>query len=81
MASTEGGVEIEEVAAKHPEKILKEAVDPAVGFQAFQGRKLAFGLGLHRRLGGQVRQVLPGRSTTRTSRPTPRWRRSTRWCV
>jgi succinyl-CoA synthetase beta subunit len=46
MASTEGGVEIEEVAAKHPEKILKEAVDPAVGFQAFQGRKLAFGLGL-----------------------------------
>ncbi len=46
MASTEGGVEIEEVAEKHPEKILRAAVDPAVGFQAFQGRKLAFGLGL-----------------------------------
>jgi succinyl-CoA synthetase beta subunit len=46
MASTEGGVEIEEVAAKHPEKILREAVDPAVGFMDFQGRKLAFGLGL-----------------------------------
>ena len=46
MASTEGGVEIEEVAHKHPEKILREAVDPAVGFQAYQGRKLAFGLGL-----------------------------------
>jgi succinyl-CoA synthetase beta subunit len=46
MASTEGGVEIEEVAAKHPEKILREAVDPAVGFQDFQGRKLAYGLGL-----------------------------------
>jgi succinyl-CoA synthetase beta subunit len=46
MASTEGGVEIEEVAAKHPEKILREAVDPAVGFLDFQGRKLAFGLGL-----------------------------------
>jgi succinyl-CoA synthetase beta subunit len=46
MASTEGGVEIEEVAEKHPEKILREAVDPAVGFLDFQGRKLAFGLGL-----------------------------------
>jgi len=46
MASSEGGVEIEEVAAKHPEKILRETVDPAVGFQDFQGRKLAYGLGL-----------------------------------
>ncbi len=46
MASSEGGVEIEVVAAEHPEKILKEFIDPAVGFQAFQARKLAFGLGL-----------------------------------
>ncbi len=46
MASKEGGVEIEEVAAKHPEKILREAVDPIVGFSDFQGRRLAFGLGL-----------------------------------
>jgi succinyl-CoA synthetase beta subunit len=46
MASTEGGMEIEEVAAKHPEKILKQAVDPAVGFRPFQARALAFGLGL-----------------------------------
>jgi succinyl-CoA synthetase beta subunit len=46
MASREGGVEIEEVAEKHPEKILREAVDPVVGFTDFQGRKLAFGLGL-----------------------------------
>ncbi len=46
MASTEGGTEIEEVAAKTPEKILKESVDPAVGLAAFQARKLAFGLGL-----------------------------------
>ncbi|WNG26630.1 ADP-forming succinate--CoA ligase subunit beta [Cystobacter fuscus] len=46
MASREGGVEIEEVAEKHPEKILREAVDPIAGFQDFQGRKLAFGLGL-----------------------------------
>jgi succinyl-CoA synthetase beta subunit len=46
MASTEGGMEIEEVAATHPEKILKAAVDPAVGFRPFQARALAFGLGL-----------------------------------
>jgi len=46
MASTEGGMEIEEVAAEHPEKILKAQIDPAVGFQAYQGRELAFGLGL-----------------------------------
>ncbi|MBF0143244.1 MAG: ADP-forming succinate--CoA ligase subunit beta [Magnetococcales bacterium] len=46
MASTEGGMEIEEVAARTPEKILKEAVDPAVGFAQFQARNLAYGLGL-----------------------------------
>ncbi len=46
MASSEGGIEIEIVAAEHPEKILKEYIDPAVGFQSFQARKLAFGLGL-----------------------------------
>ena len=46
MASTEGGMEIEKVAKKSPEKIIKVAVDPAVGFQGFHGRELAFGLGL-----------------------------------
>jgi len=46
MASAAGGMEIEEVAAKDPNAILKEAIDPAVGFQSFQARKLAFGLGL-----------------------------------
>ena len=46
MASTEGGVEVEEVAARTPEKILRETIDPAVGFAAYQGRRLAFGLGL-----------------------------------
>jgi succinyl-CoA synthetase beta subunit len=46
MACEEGGVEIETVAAKTPEKILKETIDPAVGMQAFQARNLAFGLGL-----------------------------------
>jgi succinyl-CoA synthetase beta subunit len=46
MASAAGGMEIEEVAAREPEKILKEAIDPAVGLQAFQARKLAFGIGI-----------------------------------
>ena len=46
MASTEGGVEIEEVAARTPEKILRETIDPAIGFAGFQGRRLAFALGL-----------------------------------
>jgi succinyl-CoA synthetase beta subunit len=46
MASGAGGMDIEEVAAKTPEKILKEYIDPAVGMQAFQARNLAFGLGL-----------------------------------
>jgi succinyl-CoA synthetase beta subunit len=46
MASTEGGVEIEKIAAETPELILKEYVSPTVGFRDFQARKLAFGLGL-----------------------------------
>lgn len=46
IASTEGGMDIEEVAASHPEKLLKEWIDPVSGFQAYQARKLAFGLGL-----------------------------------
>ena len=46
MASTEGGVEIETVAAETPEKIIKVAIDPSIGFQAYHGRKLAAGLGL-----------------------------------
>src|SRR5262249_43151145 len=54
MASTEGGMEIEEVAAKHPEKILKQAIDPAVGFRPWQARELAYGLGL---VGDQVKNA------------------------
>jgi succinyl-CoA synthetase beta subunit len=46
LASTEGGMDIEAVAAKTPEKILKEEIDPAVGMQPFQARKLAYALGL-----------------------------------
>lgn len=46
MASTEGGVDIEDVAENSPEKIIKEWIDPAVGLQNFQARKIAFALGL-----------------------------------
>jgi succinyl-CoA synthetase beta subunit len=46
MASTEGGMDIEEVAEHHPEKILKVSIDPASGFQPFHARRLAYGLGL-----------------------------------
>jgi succinyl-CoA synthetase beta subunit len=46
IASTEGGMEIEEVAAHRPEKIIREAIDPAVGFQGYNGRNIAFALGL-----------------------------------
>ena len=46
MASTEGGMAIEDVAHNTPEKIIKVAVDPAIGFQGFHGRELVFGLGI-----------------------------------
>jgi succinyl-CoA synthetase beta subunit len=55
MASTEGGMDIEEVAAKTPEKILKVAIDPACGMQAFHARKIAFGLGLE---GNQIKSAV-----------------------
>src|SRR5207302_6501614 len=46
MSSSEGGVEIEEVAVRHPEKILREGIDPVIGLGGYQARNLAFGLGL-----------------------------------
>src|ERR671928_275416 len=58
MASSAGGMDIEEVAAKTPEKILKEAVDPAVGFRPYQARKLAFGLGLPAELINQAAKFM-----------------------
>ena len=60
MASAEGGVEIEEVAAKTPEKILKITIDPAVGMQPFHGRKLAFGLGLEGKQVGAAVKFITG---------------------
>jgi len=60
MASTEGGMDIETVAARTPEKILKEWVDPAVGLVAFQARKLAFGLGIPKELTGKAVKLMTG---------------------
>ncbi|MDP4918404.1 MAG: succinate--CoA ligase subunit beta, partial [Haliea sp.] len=55
MASTEGGVEIEKVAEETPEKILRAIIDPLVGAQPYQGRELAFKLGLQ---GDQIKQFV-----------------------
>ena len=55
MVSTEGGMDIEEVAEEHPEKIIKVSVDPAAGISGFHCRKLAFGLGLK---GAQVKSAV-----------------------
>src|SRR6056297_2604742 len=55
VCSTEGGMDIEEVAEKTPEKILSFSVDPATGYQAFHGRRVAFTLGL---TGQQVKQCV-----------------------
>ena len=55
LFSTEGGMDIEEVAAETPEKILSFAVDPATGYQAYHGRRIAFMLGLS---GKQVKQCV-----------------------
>src|SRR5438046_284266 len=60
MASTEGGMDIEEVATKTPEKILKETIDPAVGMMPYQGRKIATSLGLRGDLIGQGAKLLMG---------------------
>ena len=57
MASTEGGVEIEQVAEETPEKILRAVIDPALGWQAYQGREMAFKLGLEGKQINQFAQV------------------------
>ena len=60
MASTEGGVEIEKVAAETPEKILRTTVDPMLGLMPYQCRKLGFGLGLSGDQIGQFTKLLSG---------------------
>jgi succinyl-CoA synthetase beta subunit len=58
MASEEGGTEIEEVAARTPEKIFKEVIDPAVGLQPFQARKLAYAINIPNELVGKAVQFM-----------------------
>ncbi|MDQ3221419.1 MAG: ADP-forming succinate--CoA ligase subunit beta, partial [Acidobacteriota bacterium] len=58
MASSEGGMDIEKVAEETPEKILKETIDPSVGFRGFQARKLAFGLGIPNELVNQAAKFM-----------------------
>jgi succinyl-CoA synthetase beta subunit len=58
MASTEGGMDIEEVAATHPEKILKHAIDPALGWQDWQSRALAKQLGLSGKVAGELAKFM-----------------------
>jgi succinyl-CoA synthetase beta subunit len=60
MASSAGGMDIEQVAAEHPETILKEYIDPGMGLEAFQARKLAFQLGLKPQLINQAVQFMSG---------------------
>jgi succinyl-CoA synthetase beta subunit len=60
MASAEGGVEIEEVAVTKPEAILRESVDPAVGMRAYQGRRLAAGIGLPKELVNGFAKIVTG---------------------
>jgi succinyl-CoA synthetase beta subunit len=58
MASADGGVEIEEVAAKTPERILKETIEAGLGLSAFQARKLAFGIGITGPAANQAAQAM-----------------------
>ncbi|MCY7779448.1 ADP-forming succinate--CoA ligase subunit beta [Bacillus sp. GM2] len=60
MASEEGGTEIEEVAEKTPEKIVKEVIDPAVGLQSYQARKIAFAINIPKELVGQAVKFMMG---------------------
>ncbi len=64
MASTEGGMDIEEVAEKTPEKIFREAIDPLVGLTPFQCRNLAFSLGLTGKLTAKAVKLLENLYTT-----------------
>ena len=78
MASTEGGVEIEKVAHETPELIHKAVIDPLTGPMPYQGRELAFKLGLTGKLVSQFTKIFMGLATMFWSVIWP-WRKSTRW--
>jgi len=58
IASAEGGMDIEEVAAKHPEKILKTVIEPSIGLQAYQCREVGFALGLDEKQAAQLTRLM-----------------------
>jgi succinyl-CoA synthetase beta subunit/malate-CoA ligase subunit beta len=60
IASAEGGMEIEEISEKKPSSIIRQAIDPAVGFQEFQARELAYGLGLSKKLTQSAVKIFMG---------------------
>ena len=60
MSSEEGGVDIEEVAATRPEKIIKQTIDPAIGLLPFQARKLAYDLNIPRELVNKAADLMIG---------------------
>ena len=77
MASAAGGMEIEEVAAKDPDAIIKEHIVPGMGLQAYQARKIAFKLGLEPKyISGAVKFMMALAARRKT--PTRRWSRSIR---
>ncbi len=78
IASTEGGMEIEEVAAHHPEKILRAPVDPASGISGFHARKLAFGLGLEGKQVATFTKFVTAMYNALWRWTAPSWK-STRW--
>ena len=78
IASTEGGMEIEEVAAHSPEKILSIPIDPCAGLMPYQVRQIGFGLGLSEGPAKQLEAFLGGLCGS-SSRRTRRRSRSTRW--
>ena len=78
IASAAGGMDIEEVAAKQPEKILREYIDRGTGIRAVSGAEAGFRHGARSRSGAEARQAARRASTRRSSRPTRRSSRSTR---
>ena len=83
IASTEGGMDIETVAKDHPEKIVEQAIDPAAGFQPYEGRKIAFALKLEGKQVGEFVKLLeqslqglhPARLLAARDQPADRERR------
>ena len=78
VASSAGGMEIEEIAHEKPETLIRVAVEPAVGMQAFQAREIAFGLGLEAGADRSRRSTPSSAATAPSANSTPPWSRSTR---